>query len=541
MADNLQLDPFGANGANVDTVIVGGTIYDGLGNPGIVGDIALGNGRIVEIGDALAGRYPGAQRFDASGCAVAPGFIDIHTHSDLSVLANREMRSSIHQGVTTEMTGNCGVSLGLVDGTNPAFKQEQGWLEREKIAADWSRMSGFLERLESDGISCNLGTLIGHGTVRKAAMGYAERAPDDAELSVMRGLVEQGLVDGAFGLSTGLEYLPGGYAQLDEICSLAEVAHGHGGFYASHLRNEGDTLLEAMNEAIAVGERTGIAVQLSHHKAEGQANWGKVQTTLARMREARASGLDVLTDQYPYTAFMTGLTLILLPAWARNGSPDEMMERLANPEQRERMESEVMAGGLDFNAIRIGVARGNPQYQGLTLTELGEQMVKSPAAAAIELLIMEKGWVAAAHFAISESDVEEVLRDEHTMIGSDGVTTTPAAPESPHPRSYGTFPRVLGRYVREKGVLSLPDAIRRMTSLPASRLLLADRGRIAPGLRADLTLFRPEQIVDVATFAAPHQYPSGIEYVFVNGTLTIDRGEHTGARAGHVLRRPPTA
>ncbi len=526
---------------SVDTIITGGTIYDGSGNPGFVGDVALGGGWILEVGDGLAGRYPSARRFDASGCAVAPGFIDIHTHSDLSVLANREMRSSIHQGVTTEMTGNCGISLGLVDGANPAFKQEQGWLEREKIAADWTSMGGFFERLESDGISCNLGTLIGHGTVRKAAMGYAERAPDTGELGVMRELVERGMLDGAFGLSTGLEYLPGGYAQLDEICSLAEVAKGYGGFYASHLRNEGDTLLEAMNEAIAVGERTGIAVQLSHHKAEGHANWGKVQTTLARMREARASGLDVLTDQYPYTAFMTGLTLILLPAWARNGSPEEMMERLAHPEQRARMEAEVMVGGLDFNAIRIGVARGNPQYQGLTLTELGEQMVKSPAAAAIDLLILENGWVAAAHFAISESDVEEVLRDEHTMIGSDGVTTTPAAPESPHPRSYGTFPRVLGRYVREKGVLSLPDAIRRMTSLPASRLMLSDRGRIAPGLRADLTIFRPDQIVDVATFASPHQYPSGIEYVFVNGALTIDRGQHTGARAGHVLRRPTPA
>ena len=513
MSDIYLPGSIGGNVA-VETVIVGGTIYDGSGNAGFAGDVALGSGRIVEVGDGLAAKYSGARRFDAAGCAVAPGFIDIHTHSDLSVLANREMLSSIHQGVTTEMTGNCGVSLGLVDGTNPAFKQEQGWLEREKIAADWTRMSGFFERLESDGISCNLGTLIGHGTVRKAAMGYDERAPDNAELSVMRGLVEQGMVDGAFGLSTGLEYLPGGYAQIDEICSLAEVANGYGGFYASHLRNEGDTLLEAMNEAIAVGERTGIAVQLSHHKAEGHANWGKVQTTLARMREARASGLDVLTDQYPYTAFMTGLTLILLPAWARNGSPEEMMERLNHPEQRERMEAEVMAGDLDFNAIRIGVARSNPQYQGLTLTELGEQMVKSPAAAAIDLLLMENGWVAAAHFAISESDVEEVLRDEHTMIGSDGVTTTPSAPESPHPRSYGTFPRVLGRYVREKGVLSLPDAIRRMTSLPASRLRLADRGRIAPGLRADFTLFRPEQIVDVATFAAPHQYPHGHRVCF---------------------------
>jgi N-acyl-D-amino-acid deacylase len=520
-----------------DAVIVGGVVYDGSGALGVSADVALFGDAIVMIGSDLRGRFPGVKTYDARGCAVAPGFIDIHTHSDLSILTNREMQSSVHQGVTTELAGNCGIAMGLIIPDSDVFRQEMSWLKRDGLGLGWSRMSGFFDRLEADGISCNLGSLAGHGTVRKAVMGFAERAPDESELASMRRLIEMAMDDGAVGFSTGLEYLPGGYAKLDEICALAEVVQKAGGFYASHLRSEGDAFLEAVEETIAVGERTGISVQLSHHKAEGRANWGKVKETLVRMQRARDAGIDVLTDQYPYTAFMTGLTLILLPPWARNGSPEDVLARLTDAETRARIEREIENLNLDYDAIRIGVARGHTQMQGLSLTQLGKSTGASPVSAAIDLLIAENGWVGAAHFALSEADVELVLHDAHTMIGSDGVATAPGAPERPHPRTYGTFPRVLGRYVRERGVLSLPDAIRRMTSLPAQRLKLSDRGHIAVGMKADITVFRADSIGDQATFEDPQQFPTGIEYVFVNGRLTIDRGNHTGARAGVVLRR----
>jgi N-acyl-D-amino-acid deacylase len=522
---------------SADTVVFGGTVYDGSGAAGVAADVALSGDTIVAIGPDLRQQFPFAKAYDARGCAVAPGFIDIHTHSDLSVLANRDMKSAIHQGVTTELAGNCGMAMGLIQANSAAFKQESSWLEREGIKISWTRLSGYFDRIESEGVSCNLASLAGHGTIRKGVMGFAERAPDETELGTMLSIVDDAMVDGAVGLSTGLEYLPGGYAKLEEICALAAVAHDAGGFYASHLRSEGDEFLEAVDEAIAVGERTGIAVQLSHHKAEGRANWGKVKQTLARMQRARDSGLDVMTDQYPYTAFMTGLTLILLPSWARNGSPEEILARLTDAETRARIEQDIVRANLDYDAIRIGVARGHAKVQGLTLTQLGKRLGLDPAAAAIDLLIAENGWVGAANFALSEEDVEMVLHDAHTMIGSDGVATAPGAPERPHPRSYGTFPRVLGRYVRERGVLSLPDAIRRMTSLPAQRLMLSDRGRLAEGLKADITVFHAESIEDQATFEDPHRYPTGIEYVFVNGRLTVDKGRHTGARAGVVLRR----
>jgi N-acyl-D-amino-acid deacylase len=522
---------------DVDTVISGGTVYDGLGGEGVSADIALRGDIVVAIAPGLRQQFPFAAHYDATGCAVSPGFIDIHTHSDLTVLAVPSMASAIHQGVTTELTGNCGMCVGLVDGHSENFQQERTWIERENISVDWSRIGGFLRRIEQEGVSTNFGILTGHGTIRKGVMAFAERAPDARELLEMQRIVSEAMDDGAFGLSTGLEYIPGGYAQLDEIAALARIAHEAGGFYASHMRSEGDQLLESVNETIAVGERTGIPVQISHHKAEGVANWGKVAQTLARMQNARDGGLDVLTDQYPYTAFMTGLTVILLPLWVRSGSPDEIVTRLTEPAMRAKIELEVEALGLDYDSIVIGIARSQPQIQGMSLNALGRHVGKSAITAGIDLIISETGFVGAAHFALSEDDVRSILDDPHTMIGSDGVATTPAATEKIHPRSYGTFPRVLGRYVREQGVLSLPEAIRRMTSLPAQRLKLRDRGRLAPGMKADITIFRPDTVTDQATFADPHQYPTGIEYVFVNGKLAVDHGNQTDARAGAVLRR----
>lgn len=520
-----------------DLILRGGTVYDGLGGSPQRADVAVSGDHISALGELAP--EEGTPTLDVTGMAVCPGFIDIHTHSDFSLLLNRPMRSSIAQGVTTELVGNCGVSIGLLF-DDPVFAHEKRWAERGGTTLDWSRLSGYLRRLEDGGLACNVATLAGHGTIRKGIMGYESRPPSARELAQMQARLETAFEDGAVGLSTGLEYLPGGYADLDEQTALARVTQEAGGFYATHVRNEGDTLIESIQEALTVAERSGVALQLSHHKVEGRRNWGKIQTTLGMMAQARANGLDVLTDQYPYTAFMTGLGVILLPKWANDGSNEDTVARLRDAALRARIVQEIEAVGWDWNVLQVGVARTRRETQGLTLAELGAQEGKRPVDAALDLLIDEQGWVSAVHFAMSEEDVEAVLRDPHTMIGSDGVANDPhssLAEDKTHPRSYGTFPRVLSRYVRDREVLSLPEAIRRMTSLPAQRLKLSDRGSLVVGNKADITVFNPTLVRDEATFADPHRFPVGIAHVLVNGRLAMREGVQTDVLSGQVLRR----
>ena len=520
-----------------DLLLTGGTLYDGTGAPPISADVAVTGDTLTALGD-LRGR-PAGRTLDITGLAVAPGFIDIHTHSDFSLLLNRPMRSAIAQGVTTEVVGNCGVSLGLLR-DDPVFAMEKRRTEEAGGRIDWTRLREYLARVEDGGLACNVATLAGHGTIRKLVMGFEHRAPTDTELGRMQAILAEALEDGAVGFSTGLEYLPGGYAQVDEQAALARLAAEAGGFYATHMRNEGDTLIESVTEALTVAERAGIPLQISHHKSEKKKNWGKVRVTLRMMADARAQGLDVLTDQYPYTAFMTGLGVILLPGWANDGSQAETTARLRDAETRARILAEIEAEHWDWDTLQIGIASNRRDTQGLTLAELGRREGKSPAESALDLMIDEDGWVAAVHFAMSEEDVETVLHDPHTMIGSDGVANDPQsalAEGKIHPRAYGTFPRVLARYVRGREILSLAEAIRRMTTLPAQRLKLADRGRLAAGLKADLTIFDPSEVRDRATFDDPHQYPTGIRHVIVNGRLAIENGVQTDVLSGKVLRR----
>ncbi len=522
-----------------DLLLRGGMVYDGMGGPAVRADVAVTGDAITAIGD-LAGE-PSGRVVDVTGLAVAPGFIDIHTHSDLSFLANRPMRSSIAQGVTTEVVGNCGFSIGLLT-DSPVFTMERQRAADMGGEITWTRLREFLARAEDGGLACNVATLAGHGTIRKAVLGFDDRPPDAAELRRMQDILAGALDDGAVGLSTGLEYLPGGYAGVDEQVALARLAAEAGGFYATHLRNEGDTLIESVQEALTVSERAGVPLQLSHHKAEQRRNWGKVKATLEMMRAARARGMDVLTDQYPYAAYMTSLGVIILPAWANDGTQAETTARLRDPEARARILAEIAAEDWDWDVLQIGIARSRREAQGLTLTELGRRVGKPPAEAALDLMADEDGWVAAVHFAMSEEDIEAILQDPHTMIGSDGVTTDPhgggaLAEGRPHPRAYGTFPRVLSHYVRDRAVIPLAEAVRRMTSLPAQRLRLADRGRLAVGLKADLAVFDPAHVQDCATFDDPHQYPTGITHVIVNGRLAVDGGVQTEALSGRVLRR----
>jgi N-acyl-D-amino-acid deacylase len=518
-----------------DLVLRGGTIYDGMGTPPVTGDVGIRDGRIAAIGDLS--QVSATRTIDATGKFVTPGFIDIHTHSDISILYTPGMDSSLAQGVTTEVVGNCGFSIGLAL-PGELFALERRALESGNIILDWSDLPGFLRRVEDTGIAINIATLVGHGTLRKRTMGFAERKPDASELQTMRRDLADALQAGAVGLSSGLEYVPGMYADVAEMTALAQIAAEAGGFYATHLRDEGDALEEAVAEAIMVAKGAGIALQLSHHKAEKPRNWGKVTRTLAMVDEAQAAGLDVLLDQYPYTAYQTGLATIALPAWAVGGTISDMAERLKDSDTRNKVRAEME--GVDYRAVEISTATAHRDYQGRTVQELAESVGLDPRDWVLDLLSEGEGWIAAAHFALSEEDVQRVLRDPRVMIGSDAVALSPTGPDAasrPHPRSYGTFARILSRYVRDKGVLSYEEAIRRMTSLPARRIGLRDRGQIHEGFVADIVLFDPNEVTETATFAAPHSLAVGISLVVVAGEIAFREGIATGARAGRVLRR----
>ncbi len=522
-----------------DYLVVGGRVVDGSGGPARYADVAVTGDRLTAIGANLTSQYTASETFDITGRVVTPGFIDLHTHSDLTVLMNPRMESSIHQGVTTELVGNCGMSVGLLH-SGAQFEMERRWIDRGGLQVDWTDMASFLKRIADTGVAINIGTLAGHGTIRKDILEFAERAPDAAELSGMLSRLQGALDAGAFGLSTGLEYLPGGYATLDEICALADITRDAGGFYASHIRDERDHLVASVDEALEVGRRSKIPVQLSHHKVERRRNWGTIKKTLSMMREARESGMDVSTDQYPYTAFMTGLAVILLPQWAQAGGGAAVAERLADPEERKKIAEHIVEDNPDWDQIRIGIASNRRDAQGLTLTALAARERTSPLDAALNLLIDEQGMVGAAYFAMSEDDVDTIMLDSFTSIGSDGVAASPVGlltGDNIHPRTYGTFPRVLGEYVRRRELLPLEEAVRRMTSLPAERMRLKDRGLVEAGYFADLVVFDPDTIADVATFDNPHQFAAGIDHVFVNGSIAIRSGFQTEALTGRVLRR----
>lgn len=518
-----------------DTIIRSGTVIDGTGAEPIRADVGVSGGRITAIGDLSAAH--GANVVDATGLYVTPGFIDIHTHSDLSVLFTPGMESSLAQGVTAEVVGNCGFALGLAK-AEEVFALEQRSLERGNITLNWNSLDGFLRRVEDEGIAIHIATLAGHGTLRKRVMGLAERLPTPDELTSLQRELGDAMAAGAMGLSSGLEYVPGMYGDVAELTALAKVAAEAGGFYATHLRSEGDTLEESVAEALAVAEGAGIPLQLSHHKAEKPENWGKVVRTLAMVDAARERGMDVLLDQYPYTAFQTGLATIALPPWAVGGTPQAIAERLRDPQTRSLVRAEMPS--VDWTAVEIANSAVHREYQGVSIAALADAAGKDPQDWTLDLLAEGTGWVSAAYFALSEADVERVMSDPRVMIGSDAVASTidgPMSAERPHPRTYGTFARVLSRYVREKGILTWPEAIRRMTSLPAQRLNWPDRGRLAPTCHADIVLLNPATIADVATFAAPHAYAQGVHSVLVSGTLAWSNGAPTVTRSGKVLRR----
>jgi dihydroorotase/N-acyl-D-amino-acid deacylase len=506
-----------------DLVLEGGTILDGTGAQGFVSDVGVLGGRIAEVGDLS--RRSALERIDVSGHVVAPGFIDPHTHSRGTIFEIPTADNFVLQGVTTLVEGN--------DGSSPLDLGQ--WYD--SLTA-------------SGGMAPNFAMFIGHGSIRTEVLGSADRAPTVDDLDAMKALVSSGMRDGALGLSTGLFYLPGSFAETSEVIELARVAAADRGIYISHMRNEGDGVFTSVRETIRIGREAGIPVQMTHHKIGAWRNFGRADESIALMAEARAEGVDITFDQYPYTASSTSLSSII-PRWAQEG--DRLEERLADPATRRRVVADMVAWiemrfAGDPSKIQLvscrfdgSAAGGFPaNMAGLTLADVLEARQTASAPEAVADLIIEidqAGGCGAIFHAFHEADVRLLMQSEYGMIGSDGSLVHFGA-ASPHPRGYGTFPRVLGHYARDLGVISLPEAVRRMTSAPADRLGFSDRGRISIGLVADLVVFDPATVIDRATFEDPHQYPLGIPHVFVGGVAVARDGVITGARPGVVLRGP---
>lgn len=528
-----------------DLLFLNGKIVDGSGNPWYKVDVGVRDENIDSIG-CLKGRD--AKRcVDLEGLVLSPGFVDIHTHSDLTPFVAPEADSHIYQGVTTDVIGNCGGSMAPM---SDFLKERQGPIAAEYgIEFDWGTFGEYLEKLGSLKTSINLAPLVGQGTVRTAVMGMESRQPTGGELGMMKEHVAEAMEAGAFGLSTGLWYAPSGFAETEEIIELAKVAAGYGGIYATHIRGEGDPLIEAVAEAIEIGERAGLPVQISHHKAMGMRNWGKIHETLRMMEEARGQGVEVTADVYAWMANATGLTA-MLPHWVHEGGKDAIIERLGDREIRERIKKDMIEGIPGWESLvsecgwgRIMVTRSpnHEEYEGRTVQELAEESGADPYDFAFDLLVEEDCMVGLVIFSISEEDAMHVMKHPLTMIASDSSSICPrgyVGRGKPHPRGYGNAVRFLGTYVRDKGLMSLQEGVRKMTSFPARKIGLKDRGMIREGLAADLVAFDPEKIANTATYQDPHRYPVGVHYVTLNGALVVENGEHKGIYPGKVLRRP---
>ncbi len=518
-----------------DLIIAGASIVDGSGSPLLGGDIAIHGDRIAAVGKIPEAQ--GRRVIRAQGLIACPGFVDVHSHSDYFLLLNPRAESAVRQGVTTEIGGNCGYSAAPIWG---AWGEERAETYREVYGLDtrWHGVQEYFARVAAEGPSINFGLLLGHNTIRGSVMGGAARPPDGMEMAAMLQAVRQGMQEGALGLSTGLIYAPACFASAEELVALARVAREEGGLLACHMRSEGDELLEAIREILDVAHRAQVPLQISHLKTSGERNWGKLRGALGLIEEARSRGQDVCADRYPYTASNTGLQAVL-PSWALEGSRVEQVARLRDATLRERLERELVDRRWDRVMIAEVTRPENRRYEGLRVHEAAALAGKTPVDFVWDLLGEEEARVDAIFFTMSEENLEQILTRPYVMVASDSGTRAAVGPLGrgrPHPRTFGTFPRVLGMYVREKRLIDLPTAIRKMTFDPCRRFGLTDRGLIAPGTHADLVLFDPEGVRDRATYEEPLQYPDGIRYVLVNGAITVEEGEHTGARGGRVLK-----
>jgi N-acyl-D-amino-acid deacylase len=535
-----------------DLIIRNGKIIDGTGNPWYRGDLAVEDGKIVEIARPVTGEA--RSLIDADSLVVSPGFIDAHSHADGSTLYYREMESLIMQGITTVVGGQCGSSPAPV---NPDLREE---MERRRARSlppevdpsiTWTTFEDYLRLEEEQGLGINIAHLVGHGALRVAAMGYDDRAPTQEELVRMRELTADAMESGAYGFSTGLIYPPGVYAKTDEIIEVAKVVAEYGGVYDTHIRGEGKTLFESLEEAIKIGEEAGIPVQISHHKAASKAVWGRSGEALKMLEDARERGVDITFDQYPYRAGATSLATCL-PPWVHDGGMDRLLERLRDPDLRERIRSDIekgipgwenFAGELGWENVMVSrvVSEENKVYEGKRLDKVSEMRGDPDVCTTLlDLILEEEGAVGMIIFSMDEGDVRRIMGHPLQMVGTDSGASTISGfmrRGKPHPRSYGSYPKILGRYVRDLGVLSLEEAVRKMTSLPAQRFGILDRGLLRPGMWADIVIFDPDSVIDKATYQDPHQFSEGIIHVIVNGEVSIERGVYKGLLAGRTLRK----
>ena len=520
-----------------------GLVIDGTGNPRYRANIGIKHGKIADIRPSEI--KDAKQVIDARGLVVSPGFVDIHSHSDFALFAKCDAQSKIRQGVTTEVIGNCGVSAAPLKGE--AIREAKTSARQYDLRVTWSSLGEYLSRLEHQGVILNVACLVGNGTIRASVMGFDNRAPSAREMKQMQKLLAQCMREGAFGLSSGLLYPPSCYAELDELSRLARVAASFGGIYTTHIRDESDGLEEAVNEALAVGRRAGIAVQISHHKACGRRNWGKVKLTLRNIAGARAKGIDAAVDVYPYTAYSTWLSAAI-PPWACEGGDGQLIERLKEPTVRAKLRRQMRAGLPKWESMTKGASWGRftissfpqrPSLVGKTIQQIARSRKRDPFEVVFDLLVEGEAALEIVVEDMSERDVRLVLRSPLSMVGSDGESLSTKGrlgKGRPHPRSYGTFPRVLCRYVRRGRLLTLEGAIKKMTSLPASRIGLTDRGVIRRGWAADIVMFDPAKVTDTATYLKPKAFPVGIEYVIVNGITAVVRGRFLGRLNGRALR-----
>ncbi len=532
-----------ATAPSFDVLITNAQIVDGTGGAARAGSIAISGGKIAAVGEVTGSA---TRTIDAKGRTVAPGFIDLHSHSDMPLITDGNGQSKIRQGVTTEVIGESG---SVAPRKAPSASQ------------NWTDFIGYFAAIEKGGISPNLVSYVGLGTVRAMVIGEDDRKPTAAELDAMKTMVSSLMDQGIFGVSTGLIYPPNAYANVDELSEVSKPAAEKGGLYASHLRYDGGKLREGIEEAIAIGERAKMPVHVFHVKVTGQKNFGRMKEVIEIVEAARARGVRVTADQYPYVASSTSLTATI-PPWALDGGTDKLIARLKDRQERARIrkementnpswESRYQSAGTWQNVqlAAIGRTRGgtndavspNRKYEGMRVAEAAKQAGKDPFEFVFDLLIEERGSVGCVYFIIDEADLALAMKQPWVAVGSDGsalATEGPLRAGVPHPRNFGTFPRVLGRYVRELKVIPLEEAVRKMTSLPASILGLSDRGTIKDGQWADLVIFDPATVADRATFEDPFQYPVGIDTVLVNGTVVLDEGKHTNARPGKVLKRP---
>jgi dihydroorotase/N-acyl-D-amino-acid deacylase len=530
-----------------DIVIEHGRIIDGTGSPWFAGDVGIRDGRIAAVG-LLAGAAA-TRRIDAKGRVVAPGFIDMLGQSEMTILVNPHLPSKIFQGITTEVTGEGGSIAPITDAL---AKADQIAYEHMQITPDWRSLSDYFARLEKQGIGINFATYVGATQVRRLVIGEDNRAPAAGELEAMKTIVREAMEQGAAGVSTSLQYAPAPYATTEELIALAAEAAKYGGIYATHMRSEGNGVMSALDEAIRIGREAPIPVEVWHIKAAGKSNWGRMPDIVAKIEEARKSGVDIAANTYAYTAWFNSMSAFV-PPWAHDGGDEKLIARLKDPETRRRIIKDMETPSSDWDnewqeipgpeGVLISVVQNESlrPLQGKTLAEVAKLRGQKPIDALLDVLVEDRAYTSCAVFGMSQADVTLALRQPWVSIDNDSKGTAPdgiLGREHPHPRAYGTFPQILRKYVREEHVLTLEDAIRKFSALPAARMRFTDRGVLKQGMWADVVVFDPDQIRDLATFEKPNQLAAGMDYVLVNGVPVIDSGKPTDALPGKVLRGP---